>query len=206
MIAPLKSVQNKSKLSPAARQELGAIIALAQQGVTRLYAAGQRLCHLVESVPGVIELISKDHPELRPTLYGLQRIGRRTLAPQLLLLSGAGFRYLSDMELETQNIYLKKPVQLLVPGGVKETPVSTLTDIEARQVFDQQKKQVRGLKEQRIWVEMQQRAVKVQATRLWRIHRHTREVIIARSGRLPLKEVKALVRAALTSTEIAQLL
>lgn len=126
------------------------------QGVECWHKAGQIVCSLIDEDPAAIDKITSKIPQLsRETLRSLERIGRGTLLPQLMLRSGAGWQRLRMMPVSVQARFVDAPVEVLITteSGAESLMISVnnMSANQARQVFAYDGT-VRDLGAQRAWL------------------------------------------------------
>lgn len=169
------------------------------QGVECWHKAGQIVCSLIDEDPTAIDKITNEIPQLsRDTLRSLERIGRGTLLPQLLIRSGAGWQRLRMMPVSVQTRFVDSPAEVLITTdkGAESLLISVndMSADQARQVFAYDGT-VRDLGAQRAWLadEAKKRAhAEPAATRKsWSIQGN--DLIVRAPCRLSLQELGVII-------------
>ena len=85
------------------------------KGSEAFVQAGEILVELVDNDPHTYDYILRKFPTLNPTILNkLEQMGRKTLHPQLLFNSSAGYSKLQKLPYSLQERYIDEPIPLVV--------------------------------------------------------------------------------------------
>lgn len=85
------------------------------KGSEAFVQAGEILVELVDHDPHTYDYILRKFPTLNPTILNkLEQMGRKTLHPQLLFNSSAGYSKLQKLPYSLQERYIDEPIPLVV--------------------------------------------------------------------------------------------
>ena len=128
-----------------------------QRGKEALEDAGRIFVSLIDADPSIRERIMDEHPELtEDVLATFERIGRKQLYYELVLLEAPGIRALRRCPYSEQVKHCKEPVPMLLLNSKDSSEhlmvaVTALQPEQVRQVFGHNR--IRSLAEQRAFLE-----------------------------------------------------
>lgn len=143
-----------TQISKSTTEKIKSLLLTSTKG---LIEAGELIAAMIDENPeGAIDIICADIPGLTPEIVlNLERLGRKTLHPQLLIADGPGVRRLRKLGYSYQEKFIKEPIPVVLKnGGHCETLLMeclNLTEGQAAQVFASD--HIRSEAEQRAWIE-----------------------------------------------------
>lgn len=139
-------------------EKIAEFSSLISQGVVAWTKAGELLVELENQMgEDALMAVTARCPGLSyDALQLFLRIGRREIHPMLAISNNVASEYIAALPYEQQELVLKEGVVLLEEDGERTVaPVDTLTSRQCERLFNNNT--IRSIREQRLWLEMQER-------------------------------------------------
>lgn len=185
-------------------EQLTAVANLISKGLDCWTEAGTILCQMIDADPLVIDRIASDLPNIsKPMLYNLEKIGRKQIAPEILMKSGAAWKRLLRAPYSVQQKFLapNSGVDLLVRKDDGEydslrVAVDVLTPHQARQAIDSEGT-VRDLGAQRAYLaeNTERFAPPEEVEKTFTVNQKTQQLVVLKPRPFDFSELLQIIAA-----------